>query len=304
MNPAGPGFDIPVAIVGAGACGLTAATALREAGIEGLLIERDAAPAGSTALSSGFIPAAGTRWQREAGVADSPEAFAADIQAKARGRAAPHLVRAYTEACAPALDLLARHGVEFELLDGFLYPGHHAPVMVWEDGRRVVKPMRYHCRPAGKPAFYDQKYPGLYNARRDNLQGFWKGQFGHTHGVVLVRRFYENVPRHQAEGRALAPGEVAQNTVLAFEPSPPQDLLLACLWSRWQGPGGESLLSFAVITDEPPPEVAATGHDRCPIPIQPAHIDAWLRPDPQRLADQQALLDDRPPMVFAHQLAA
>lgn len=188
--------------------------------------------------------------------------------------------------------------------DHRIYPGQHVPVMVWEDGRRVVKPMRYHCRPAGKPAFFDQKYPGLYNARRDNLQGFWKGQFGHTHGVVLVRRFYENVARHQAEGRELAPGEVAQNVVLAFEPTPPQDLLLACLWSRWQGPDGESLLSFAVITDEPPPEVAATGHDRCPIPIQPANIDAWLRPDPQRLADQQALLDDRPPLVFAHQLAA
>lgn len=118
--------DVAVAIVGAGACGLTAATALREAGVECLLLERDASPAGSTALSSGFIPAAGTRWQAAAGVADSPDAFAADIQAKARGRAAPHLVQAYTQASAPALELLARHGIEFELLDGFLYPGHHA----------------------------------------------------------------------------------------------------------------------------------------------------------------------------------
>ena len=118
--------DIDVAIVGAGACGLTAATALREAGIACVLLERDATPTGSTALSSGFIPAAGTRWQREAEVHDSPEAFAADIQTKAKGRAATHLVQAYTEASAPALNLLARHGVAFELLDGFLYPGHHA----------------------------------------------------------------------------------------------------------------------------------------------------------------------------------
>lgn len=120
------GIEVPVAIVGAGACGLTAATALREAGIACLLLERDATPAGSTALSSGFIPAGGTRWQREAGVDDSPAAFAADIQAKARGRAAPHLVQAYAEAAPAALELLARHGVEFELLDGFLYPGHRA----------------------------------------------------------------------------------------------------------------------------------------------------------------------------------
>ena len=126
-DPAGLPADadeVAVAIVGAGACGLTAAIALHDAGVEALLIERDAQPAGSTALSSGFIPAAHTPWQRAARVADSAAAFAADIQAKAKGRAAPHLVKAYTEASAPALALLARHGIEFELLDGFLYPGH------------------------------------------------------------------------------------------------------------------------------------------------------------------------------------
>ena len=91
--------EVPVAIVGAGACGLTAALALREAGIDCVLIERDAVPQGSTALSSGFIPAAGTTVQRQAGITDdSAERFAADIQAKAHGTAAPHLVEAYTDA--------------------------------------------------------------------------------------------------------------------------------------------------------------------------------------------------------------
>ena len=117
---------VPVAIVGAGACGLTAALMLRDAGIDCVLLERDASPQGSTALSSGFIPAAGTAVQRAAGVHDDSAArFAADIQAKAHGRAAPHLVAAYTETIAPALDTLQqRHGIAFELLDGFLYPGH------------------------------------------------------------------------------------------------------------------------------------------------------------------------------------
>jgi fumarate reductase flavoprotein subunit len=74
--------EVPVAIVGAGACGLTAAIALRDAGVECVVLERDAAPQGSTALSSGFIPAAGTTAQRAAGVhGDSPAQFAADIQA-------------------------------------------------------------------------------------------------------------------------------------------------------------------------------------------------------------------------------
>ncbi|HYN59342.1 MAG TPA: FAD-dependent oxidoreductase [Rubrivivax sp.] len=126
MPPGTP--ELPVAIVGAGACGLTAAIALRDAGMECVLLERDARPQGSTALSSGFIPAAGTRVQQAAGVHDdSAERFAKDIQAKAHGTAALHLVAVFTEAIAPAMDtLVQRHGLPFELLDGFLYPGHSA----------------------------------------------------------------------------------------------------------------------------------------------------------------------------------
>ncbi len=119
--------SVPVAVVGGGACGLVAALALRDAGLEVVVLERDDRPSGSTALSSGFIPAAGTRAQREAGIEDSADRFANDIQDKARGHAAPHLVRAYTRAIAPALDHLAQaHGIRLSVLQGFLYPGHSA----------------------------------------------------------------------------------------------------------------------------------------------------------------------------------
>ncbi|CAB3910481.1 Fumarate reductase flavoprotein subunit [Achromobacter aegrifaciens] len=119
-------MHVPVAIIGAGACGLTAALRLADAGIETVLIERDAAPSGSTALSSGFIPAAGSAAQRAAGIEDDAQRFAADIQAKTGGTAAPQLVDAYTGAAAAAIDNLARHGLDFQVLDGFLYPGHSA----------------------------------------------------------------------------------------------------------------------------------------------------------------------------------
>ncbi|VVE43113.1 3-ketosteroid dehydrogenase [Pandoraea horticolens] len=122
-----PVDDLPharVVIVGAGACGLTAALVLQDAGIDCVLLERDAVPSGSTALSSGFIPAAGSDVQRAAGIDDSPRRFADDIAGKTQGTAAGHLVRAYTQASGPAMDLLARHGLRFEILDGFLYPGH------------------------------------------------------------------------------------------------------------------------------------------------------------------------------------
>src|SRR5437763_1504090 len=114
--------DVPVAIVGGGACGLVAAIALRDLGVECVVLERDATPRGSSALSSGFIPAAGTRVQRELGIDDSVAAFADDITAKSKGTAAPHLVQAYAKACAPAIDRLGEHGLRFEVLENFLYP--------------------------------------------------------------------------------------------------------------------------------------------------------------------------------------
>lgn len=175
--------------------------------------------------------------------------------------------------------------------DGRIYPGYYAPVMVWQDSERVVLPMRYQCRPAGKPEFYDRKFPGTYNARRDNLEGFWKGLFGKTHGVVLAHAFYEHVER---DGR---------DTVLEFRPQDGSEMLVACLWSSWIGKDGEELLSFAAITDEPPPEVAAAGHDRCIIPIRAENLDDWLKAS----ADSQALyriLDDRERPYYEHREAA
>lgn len=194
--------------------------------------------------------------------------------------------------------------VEPKERDARIFPGHFCPVMVWEDGRRVVKPMRYQCRPAGKPAFYDTKYPGTYNARRDNLEGFWKGQFGRTHGLMVVTSFFENVQRNRAEGRELAEGEQPENLVLRFDPAGGRPMLVACVWSRWVGADGEELLSFAAITDEPPPEVSAAGHDRCIVPIKTEHADAWLNPVGSALAGLYAILDDRERPYYEHKWAA
>jgi putative SOS response-associated peptidase YedK len=187
--------------------------------------------------------------------------------------------------------------------DRRIFPGVYAPVMVMEHGKLVIKPMRYQCRPAGKPAFYDTNYPGTYNARRDNLKGFWKGQFGHTHGVIVCDAFYENVSRHNVEGRELAEGEAEGNVVLEFKPRPRQHMLIACLYSYWQG-DGEELWSFAAITDDPPAEVAAAGHDRCIIPIREERLDAWLNPDSKNQAEQYAILDDRQRPYYEHRMAA
>lgn len=118
---------VEVAIVGAGAAGLVAALAAAEAGVEPLMIERDPVPRGSTALSAGLIPAAGTRWQREHGIDDSPARFAADIALKAEGLADPALVARVSQASGPAIEWLAQsHALPFSLVHDFDYPGHSA----------------------------------------------------------------------------------------------------------------------------------------------------------------------------------
>ncbi len=223
-------------------------------------------------------------------------------------KAATEDVRIATSKISKArLDLEDLRRTELLARDSRIFPLVYAPVMVVQDGQKLVLPMRYQCRPEGKPASYDVQFNGTYNARRDNLEKFWRKQFGYTHGVMIVNAFYENVSRHHMEGRELRPGEKPENVVLEFRPRPVQDMLVACLWSRWTPPPGSSepeLLSFAAITDEPPEEVAAAGHDRCIIPIRPENVDAWLNPDPRNLQALYDILDDRERPYYEHQLAA
>jgi fumarate reductase flavoprotein subunit len=118
---------VPLLIIGAGAAGLCAALAAKETGGDVVVVERDATPAGSTALSAGLIPAAGTKFQRAKGIFDNPQLFATDIARKARGEADPAVVHAVAAGAAPLVEWLAeRHGLPFEVVDSFNYPGHSA----------------------------------------------------------------------------------------------------------------------------------------------------------------------------------
>jgi len=101
-------------------------------------------------------------------------------------------------------------------------------------------------------------------------------------------------------------GPDGNNQIIEFTPRDRAPMLVACLWSRWSDPEGlaPDLLSFAAITDEPEPEVAAVGHDRTIINLKPEHIDAWLNPAPGDLAALYAILDDRAHPFYEHQLAA
>jgi len=174
-----------------------------------------------------------------------------------------------------------------------IFPFHFTPIVLQDGSRRVMRLARYHCRKPGERAFIDRRSPGLYNARRDSLDKYWKAQFGAAHAVMMVESFFENVDRD------------GKNQVLHFVPRPADTMLIACLCATWEEPkGGRSLLSFAAITDEPPPEVSAAGHDRMIINLKPERLDAWLSPAGRSLDDLQAILSDRQALYYEHEVMA
>ncbi len=118
-------FEIQTLIIGAGAAGMTAALAAADEGQTTLIIERDAIPSGSTALSAGLIPAAGTRFQSSVGIDDNADIFAADIQQKANGENEQSFVDLLAENAAATIEWLSdKHALPFSLVHDFDYPGH------------------------------------------------------------------------------------------------------------------------------------------------------------------------------------
>jgi putative SOS response-associated peptidase YedK len=212
-------------------------------------------------------------------------------------RISTHKIRAITD----KLSDLRRP--ETKPADNRIFPMVYTGVIIKKDGVNVLTPMRYFCRPAGKPALFDRQFPGLYNARRDNLEKFWSGQFGSHHAILVVESFYENVSLHTLQHRELAAAEVPQNVVLQFTPTPPQPMLIACLWSHWTGAQSPDVNGFAAITDEPPADVAAAGHDRCVINLQPQHIDAWLTPQHRSREELQNILSSRAVSAYEHAIS-
>jgi fumarate reductase flavoprotein subunit len=121
--------DVDVVVAGAGAAGLAAALAAADSGASVLLLEarRTWRVDSNTAMSTGIVPAGGSRWQQEAGIEDSPEQFLADVMAKTKGTADPIVARTLTSVAPELVAWLAdRTGVPFELIRDFNYPGHSA----------------------------------------------------------------------------------------------------------------------------------------------------------------------------------
>jgi fumarate reductase flavoprotein subunit len=172
--------NAPIVIVGAGAAGLCAALSAHEAGADVIVLERDAVPRGSTALSAGLIPAAGTRFQKALGIVDSPALFAADISRKAHGEADATIVDMVAREAGPTVEWLAdRHGLPFSLVHDFNYPGHCARRMHGlpsRSGVELIDRLRQAVEEATIPIVVDATVSALHADSQKIL-----------HGVALTR---------------------------------------------------------------------------------------------------------------------
>lgn len=126
--------EIDLLVVGAGACGLAGAIAAHDAGLSVAIVEKLERPGGNSALSTGSVPAAGSRFQREAGIADSPARMVQDLMHIAGETDDPALVRRLAEVSAETVEWLVDVvGARLQLITAYRHIGHsvsrlHAPV--------------------------------------------------------------------------------------------------------------------------------------------------------------------------------
>lgn len=129
-------IDVDVVVAGAGAAGLAAAIAAADGGSSVVLLEaRETFRTGSnTSMSTSMIPAGGSRWQKQAGLVDSPDMLYEDLMAKSKGKADPVISRALADVAPSLVAWLADScGVPLELVTDVWFPGNSQ--------------LRHHCVP-------------------------------------------------------------------------------------------------------------------------------------------------------------
>lgn len=226
---------------------------------------------------------------------------------------------------------------QFPPLEDRIFPHHYAPVIFEKDGVRQVDLMRYSVFPPPHLAG-QRKFDAVFNARRDNLTSpFWKDAFMRNHGFVAVKAFYEWVAvsdllkadvvtieqvkeefekqtserkvKVESAGKRYKPtatelkDPTLRQVIIEFRPQEDMEpMLVPVVFTEQVQKDGTVLRGFAIVTDEPPPEVSAAGHDRCPVFLQSDRLNEWLFPEqstPRRMVE---LLGDQRKVAFAHSL--
>jgi len=108
-----PQFENPdVIVIGGGGAGIIAAITAVEAGAKVYLFEKTGILGGSMNYSGGSLSAAGTQIQKDAGIEDSPENFAADILRMGGGANLQELTTTHVNNAAAAIEWVDSLGVD------------------------------------------------------------------------------------------------------------------------------------------------------------------------------------------------
>ena len=99
-------IDTQLVIVGAGGAGMAAAIMAQQAGLDFVLLEKMPYVGGNTTKATGGMNAAETHYQKEQGIEDSVELFAADTMKGGHNINDPALVQTLAEQSAGAIDWL------------------------------------------------------------------------------------------------------------------------------------------------------------------------------------------------------
>lgn len=146
-------LEVDVLVVGAGGAGLAAAIAAAEEGATVAVAEKSERPGGNTTLSTGSVPGAGTRFQKAAGIDDSPQRFYDDLMRRTENTAPAHLVRALAEESAPLVEwLVDAVGAPLSLEPMLKKVGHSVPrthVPPDRDGQFLFDAMEKRARALG-----------------------------------------------------------------------------------------------------------------------------------------------------------
>jgi fumarate reductase flavoprotein subunit len=121
-------MEIDVLVVGAGACGLAAAIAAHDGGASVAILEKRDRAGGNSSLSTGSVPGAGSRYQREAGIVDSPERMLEDLERAAGQGELPMLMRRMATLSADLCEWLVDVvGARMTLITEYCHVGHSVP---------------------------------------------------------------------------------------------------------------------------------------------------------------------------------